>query len=338
MENENHEKEITQAITINQDDPQVEKEVEKIQEVTEEVIKVLSQTIVGQNQNIRWLWGNLLLGGHVLLEGVPGLGKTLLVRSLSQLIDAECHRIQFTPDLMPSDVTGNKVFDMQTGQFSYRKGPIFTNILLADEINRTPPKTQAALLEAMEERQVTMDGESFSLPTLFFVVATQNPIEYEGTYILPEAQLDRFSMKLLIDYPNTKDEEALLKSYRIHEQREQQISSFITIEDVLSYRQVLDQITVSSSVIQYLLTIIEKTRHHPKVVLGASPRAGLNLLALSKVEAMMDGRSYVTPDDVKYVVKPSLRHRILLQPDGELEGWNTDDILEEILESTVVPR
>lgn len=338
MENENYEKEIKQALTIQKDPSPDDPQVQKIQEVTEKVIDTLSQTIVGQKQNIRWLWGNLLLGGHVLLEGVPGLGKTLLVRSLSQLIDAECHRIQFTPDLMPSDVTGNKVFDMQTGQFTTRKGPIFTNMLLADEINRTPPKTQAALLEAMEEKQVTIDGESFPLPKLFFVVATQNPIEYEGTYVLPEAQLDRFSMKLLVDYPDPKDEEDLLKSHQIQERKEHQIASLVTVEEVLTYRQMLNQVTVSTSVIQYLLSLIEKTRNHPKLILGASPRASLNVLALSKVEALMDGRNYVTPDDVKSVVKPSLRHRIILQPDGELEGWKTDDILEEILESTMVPR
>lgn len=310
----------------------------KIQKVSEEIIDSLSQAVMGQTTNIRYLWESLLIGGHVLLEGVPGLGKTLLVRSLAQVIDGQYSRVQFTPDLMPSDVTGNKVFDLQTGRFSYRKGPIFTHVLLADEINRTPPKTQAALLEAMEERQVTIDGESFPLPELFFVVATQNPIEYEGTYVLPEAQLDRFSTKLLVDYPDQEAEEKLLVTHRFDERREKDLSAIITIDELLFFRQVLEEVTVSSSVIQYVLSILTATRSHPKISLGASPRAGLSLLALSKAEAVVNGRTYVTPDDIKVVLKPSLRHRVLLQPDGELEGWNTDDILEEILESIVVPR
>lgn len=332
MENSNAKKE--QALSMVTDG----KQLSRLQQITEKVIDSLDQTIVGQKENIRCLWNGLLIGGHVLLEGVPGLGKTLSVRALSQVIDGGLNRVQFTPDLMPSDVTGNKVYDMQTGQFLYQKGPIFSHILLADEINRTPPKTQAALLEAMEERQVTIDGESFALPELFFVVATQNPVDYEGTYVLPEAQLDRFSMKLLIDYPEEKAEISLLTTHQINERREKDLATLITIEELLSFRPLFDQVTISDEVIQYLLSIIKTTRHHPKIALGASPRAGLNLLSLCKVEAAMNGREYITPDDVKYMVKPSLRHRILLKPDGELEGWHTDDILEEIVEGTVVPR
>lgn len=316
----------------------LEERVSKIQAISEKVIGALSQAVIGQDTNIRFLWESLLIGGHVLLEGVPGLGKTLLVRSFAQVIDGDCSRVQFTPDLMPSDVTGNKVFDLQTGRFTYRKGPIFTNVLLADEINRTPPKTQAALLEAMEERQVTIDGESFPLSEPFFVVATQNPIEYEGTYVLPEAQLDRFSTKLLVDYPDRQAEEQLLMTHRLNERREKELSPIIATSELLSFRKVLEQVTVSSSVIRYVLSILTATRTHPKIRLGASPRAGLSLLSLSKAEAVIHGRTYVTPDDVKSVLKPSLRHRLLLQPDGELEGWNTDDILEEIAESIVVPR
>lgn len=312
--------------------------IHQIQRVSEEVIGTISCAVMGQQTNIRYLWQSVLIGGHVLLEGVPGLGKTLLVRSLAQVIDGKCSRIQFTPDLMPSDVTGNKIFDLQTGRFSYRKGPIFTNVLLADEINRTPPKTQAALLEAMEEQQVTIDGETFQLPELFFVVATQNPIEYEGTYVLPEAQLDRFSTKLVIDYPDEEEEKRLLTTHHFRERREKDLSVILTIDELLSYRQVLEEVTVSESVVEYVLSVVTATRSHPKVALGASPRAGISLLALSKAEAVMNGRTYVTPDDIKMVVKPSLRHRLLLQPDGELEGWNADEILDEILESVVVPR
>lgn len=310
----------------------------RIQAVTEQVIEQMSQSVIGQEKNIRVLWGSLLIGGHVLLEGVPGLGKTLLVRSLSQILDTTSNRIQFTPDLMPSDVTGTKVFDLQSGRFSFRKGPIFTNVLLADEINRTPPKTQAALLEALEEKQVSVDGETFPLPPLFFVVATQNPIEYEGTYILPEAQLDRFSAKLIVDYPSEGQERELLASHQLNQRREQKLSPTITVDDVLQMRQELEQITVEPSVVQYLLQIIRATRKHPKISLGASPRAGLSVLSLSKAEAAMNGRSFVTPDDIKEMLKPALRHRIIMHPDSELEGWKADDILEEIVQTIVVPR
>ncbi|WP_131925399.1 AAA family ATPase [Hazenella coriacea] len=298
----------------------------------------MGQSVIGQEKNIRVLWASLLVGGHVLLEGVPGLGKTLLVRSLSQIIDTPSNRVQFTPDLMPSDVTGTKVFDLQSGRFSFRKGPIFTNILLADEINRTPPKTQAALLEAMEEKQVTIDGETFSLPPLFFVVATQNPIEYEGTYVLPEAQLDRFSAKLIVDYPNEDHERQLLASHQFNQRREQVLRPLISVDEVLQIRKELEQVTVEPSVVQYLLQIIRATRKHPKISLGASPRAGLGVLSLSKVEAAMNGRAFVTPDDIKEIIKPALRHRIIMHPDSELEGWKADDILEEIVQTIVVPR
>lgn len=310
----------------------------RIQTVTDEIIYNLSKSVIGQEENIRLLWASLLVGGHALLEGVPGLGKTLMVRSLSQVIDCRCTRVQFTPDLMPSDVTGTKVFDLQSGRFSFRKGPIFTHILLADEINRTPPKTQAALLEAMEEKQVSIDGETYALPSLFFVVATQNPIEYEGTYALPEAQLDRFAVKLILDYPEESNENELLLTHQLNERREKRLRPLISVDEILQLRSELEQITVEPSVVHYLMQIIRATRKHPKVALGASPRAGLGVLSLSKAEAAMNGRTFVTPDDIKRMVKPALRHRLILHPDGELEGWKADDILDEIIQSTVVPR
>ncbi|WP_089969038.1 AAA family ATPase [Lihuaxuella thermophila] len=301
-------------------------------------MRTMSQSVLGQQENIRILWASLLIGGHVLLEGVPGLGKTLMVRSLAQVIDGTSARIQFTPDLMPSDVTGTKVFDLQSGRFSFRKGPIFTNILLADEINRTPPKTQAALLEAMEEKQVTIDGDTFALPPLFLVVATQNPIEHEGTYLLPEAQLDRFAVKLMVGYPDEEQEMFLLSTHQLDERREKKLQPVVSINDLLHIRTELEQIAVEPAVMQYLLSIVRATRKHPKVALGASPRAGLTLLSLAKAEAAMNGRAFVTPDDIKGMVKPALRHRLILHPDGELEGWKADDILDEILQATVVPR
>ncbi|SFJ50034.1 AAA family ATPase [Thermoflavimicrobium dichotomicum] len=309
-----------------------------IQSITHQVLSTMEKAVIGQMENIRLLWGSLLVGGHALIEGVPGLGKTLMVRALAQVIQCHQARIQFTPDLMPSDITGTKVYDLQTGHFSFRKGPIFTHILLADEINRTPPKTQAALLEAMEEKQVTIDGETYLLPSLFFVVATQNPVEHEGTYVLPEAQIDRFTIKLLMDYPTTEQETLLLSTHQINVRREMQLEPVVSIEEIIALRQELKEVTVEPSIVRYVLAIIQATRNHPKVYLGASPRAGLDVLSMSKAEAAMNGRNFVTPDDVRRILKPTLRHRLLMHPDGELEGWKADDILEEIIQAIPVPR
>jgi MoxR-like ATPase len=312
--------------------------VDRIQKVSEQAMQAINQVVLGQEENIRFLWASFLVGGHVLLEGVPGLGKTLLVRTLARIVDCSCSRLQFTSDLMPSDVTGTKVYDMQSGKFTFRKGPIFADILIADEINRTPPKTQSALLEAMEEKQITIDGETYTLSPLFFVAATQNPIEYEGTYSLPEAQLDRFAVKLVVDYPEEKEEEQLLAGHRIGGREEITLKPIVGMEEILAIRNDLEQISVDPSVVQYLLQMLRATRRHPKVMLGASPRAGLAILSLSKAEAAMSGRTFVTPDDVKRLIKPALRHRILLYPEGELEGWKADDVLAEIMEASMVPR
>jgi MoxR-like ATPase len=312
--------------------------VNRIAETTERVLGQLKFAVLGSSLNLRLLWANLLTGGHVLLEGVPGLGKTLMVRSLAKTVDAAFARIQFTPDLMPADVTGTKVYDPQSGRFSFKRGPVFTHLLLADEINRTPPKTQAALLEAMEEGQVSIDGESIPLPSPFFVVATQNPLEYEGTYPLPEAQLDRFSVKLIVDYPGEEEEVALLREHRLSVGREARLEKVVGAEELLALREEVDRIIVEESVLRYIASIIRNTRQDPRIALGGSPRAGLSLLTLSRALAAMDGRHFVTPDDVKTVVKPVLRHRILLTPEAELEGMKTDDVIEEIVRSIQVPR
>ncbi|SFG13584.1 MoxR-like ATPase [Planifilum fulgidum] len=312
--------------------------VNRIAETTERVLGQLKFAVLGSSLNLRLLWANLLTGGHVLLEGVPGLGKTLMVRSLAKTVDAAFARIQFTPDLMPADVTGTKVYDPQSGRFSFKRGPVFTHLLLADEINRTPPKTQAALLEAMEEGQVSIDGESIPLPSPFFVVATQNPLEYEGTYPLPEAQLDRFSVKLIVDYPGEEEEVALLREHRLSAGREARLEKVVGAEELLALREEVDRIIVEESVLRYIASIIRNTRQDPRIALGGSPRAGLSLLTLSRALAAMDGRHFVTPDDVKTVVKPVLRHRILLTPEAELEGMKTDDVIEEIVRSIQVPR
>lgn len=312
--------------------------IERIATVSEQVMEALESTVVGQKKNIRLLWASFLIGGHTLLEGVPGLGKTMMVRALSQVVDASFARVQFTPDLMPADMTGTKVFDLRSGQFTFKKGPIFVNLLLADEINRTPPKTQAALLEAMEEKQVTIDGESMPLPSPFFVVATQNPIEYEGTYPLPEAQLDRFAVKLIVDYPEEDQEVAILHEHLITKGREEKLVPLVNAEEILSFRKEIEKITVEESVVRYLAKIIRSTRNHPRVMLGASPRAGLGLLSLSRALAAMNGRSFVTPDDIKFATQPALRHRIAISPDVELEGLKTDDVIEEIVQRIEIPR
>ncbi|EGK13787.1 methanol dehydrogenase regulatory protein [Desmospora sp. 8437] len=310
----------------------------RIGDISEKVIHHLEKVVVGQREPLRLLWSSLLTGGHVLVEGVPGLGKTLMVRALGQVVDASFARIQFTPDLMPADVTGTKVFDLQSGRFTFKQGPLFHHLILADEINRTPPKTQAALLEAMEEGQVTVDGEGKRLPQPFFVVATQNPIEYEGTYPLPEAQLDRFSIKLTVDYPGEEEEIAVLREHRMTERRESRLSPQVGVDEILDCRKMLEGVQVEESVLRYIAGIVRATRHHPRVMLGASPRAGLNLLSLGKAMAAAEGRDYVTPDDVKAVMKPVLRHRVVPNPDVELEGLNIDDLIEEITSTVVVPR
>ncbi|MGI6126963.1 MAG: AAA family ATPase [Planifilum sp.] len=310
----------------------------RIAETTEKVLNRLESAVLGSSFNLRILWANLLTGGHVLLEGVPGLGKTLMVRSLARVVDARFSRIQFTPDLMPADVTGTKVYDPQTGRFTFKKGPVFTHLLLADEINRTPPKTQAALLESMEEGQVSIDGESMPLPSPFFVVATQNPLEYEGTYPLPEAQLDRFSAKLIIDYPGEEEEALLLREHRLLADRESRLEKVVDVEDLLSLRKEVDEIIVEDSVLRYITAIVRSTRRDPRITLGASPRSGLSLLSISRALAAMDGRHFVTPDDVKTAVKPVLRHRIILTPEAELEGMNADDIIEDLVRSIQIPR
>ena len=302
----------------------------------------IGKIIVGQTEAIEGLLVALLSGGHVLIEGVPGMAKTLLVRALAYCIDAEFRRIQFTPDLMPSDVVGTNVFSMPTSKFHLKKGPIFTNILLADEINRTPPKTQSSLLESMEERQVTIDGVSHALSDPFLVVATQNPIEYEGTYPLPEAQLDRFQQKIVLDYPSEDEErEILIRHHTGFSPRELAGAGMVkvaTTKEMVKHRKAVEDVVVSDGVIGYVETIIRATRRDSNVSLGASPRAGVSLLIAAKALALLRGRDFVTPDDVKTMALPVLRHRILLLPEAELEGVDANGVLGVIVETVPVPR
>jgi MoxR-like ATPase len=310
-------------------------------EVASTLKKELHKAIVGYDSVLDLLLVSFFSSGHVLLEGVPGTAKTLMVKALSMVLNLEFRRIQFTPDLMPSDVVGTNVFDLDTGKFHLKKGPIFTNLLLADEINRTPPKTQAALLEAMEERQVTIDGVSYPLPD-FMVCATQNPIEYEGTYPLPEAQLDRFMMKLLLPYPGADEENQILELYQsgfdAHELDRVDFQYTVSRDDLAAIRKEVASIKVQPEVLQYITDVVRSTRESPHLVLGASPRASVVLLLTSKSFAAMQGESFVTPDAVKLMAAPVLRHRIILKPEAEIEGMTADFLIRECLEKVEVPR
>ena len=302
----------------------------------------LGKIIVGQDEVIEQILVAVLAEGHALLEGVPGTAKTLIVKTLARIIGARFSRIQFTPDLMPSDITGNNVFNMQTSEFSLRPGPIFTDILLADEINRTPPKTQAALLEAMEERQATIDGKRYKLSPLFTVLATENPIEYEGTYPLPEAQLDRFLLKILIDYPSQDSEREIIARWDAgFNSRHLDQIEIIKLPDensILNCRNEIKQMRTEDGVQKYIVEIVHRTRNHPTILYGASPRASVALLLCSKALAAIRGRDFSTPDDVRDVAMPVLRHRLSLRAEAELDGATTDAVVSDIIKTVEVPR
>ncbi|MBD2518804.1 MoxR family ATPase [Nostoc sp. FACHB-973] len=302
----------------------------------------LKQVIVGQSSLIQQLLVALLAGGHIILEGVPGTGKTLLVKVLAQLIQGEFRRIQLTPDVLPSDITGTNIFDLNSRNFTLKKGPIFTEVLLADEINRTPPKTQAALLEAMEEMQVTLDGESLPLPDLFWVIATQNPLEFEGTYPLPEAQLDRFLFKLVVDYPDQAAEKQMLLNrqagFAARRLDISRLKPVATVADILQARQAVKEVKVSEAIVDYLLALVRTSRQYPDLTLGASPRAAGAWLQTSQALAWLTGRDFVTPDDVKAVASPLLRHRLILKPEAMLDGLQIDAVIASVINQVPVPR
>lgn len=317
----------------------VSKELDKLMQAVEEIRAELSKVIIGQHDFIELLIAAIFAGGHVLVEGVPGIAKTLTTKLLAQSMDVEFSRIQFTPDLMPSDVIGTTVFNLKNSNFTFHAGPVFSNFVLIDEINRSPAKTQAALFEVMEEHQVTVDGDTHKMDFPFFVIATQNPIEQEGTYKLPEAQLDRFLVKINIEYPKLEEEKAILKRFRSDFKQLQQkdVKKVLDKIQIKGCQTVVEKTFIRDELLDYIASIVHETRENGDLFLGASPRASLAMMRMSKAIAAMNGRDFVTPDDIRQIAFPVLNHRIILTPEREMEGYMSKDVIEEILKKIEVP-
>ncbi|MHA1819490.1 MAG: AAA family ATPase [Promethearchaeota archaeon] len=310
-------------------------DVYRVREVAQDVLTEVSKVIVGYGDIQQNLFIALLANGHVLLEGVPGLAKTVMAKTFAKTLGCSFKRIQFVPDLLPADITGSMIYDNKVGDFVVRKGPIFANFVLADEINRTAPKTQAAMLEAMAEKQTTIEGQTFPMEDVFIVVATENPVEQLGTYALSEAQLDRFLFKLWMDYPDEQNEIEIMN--RQLSGREIKVNPVTSIDEILELRKIVDQVYLDRIILQYIRDIIGKTRTDPQIRMGAGPRASLVLMKCSKARAAILGRNYVTPDDIKDLVVPTLNHRIALRPEAELEGVDVVSVINRILDETPVP-
>ncbi|CAM3315466.1 AAA family ATPase [Zobellia roscoffensis] len=314
--------------------------LEDLKNAVKDIKRELSKVIIGQENFIELLIVSLLVDGHVLIEGVPGIAKTVTAKLFAQTLKTDFSRIQFTPDLMPSDILGTSIFNVKTSEFEYKKGPIFSNIVLIDEINRAPAKTQAAMFETMEERQVTMDGTTYKMKAPFMVLATQNPIEQEGTYALPEAQLDRFLFKIKVDYPSVEEEILIIKTH--HERKgaiaKELINGVLTPEQLVKYKANIQDVIVEEKIIKYIAEIISKTRNHPHLYLGGSPRASIATLNASKAYAAISGRDFVTPEDIKKTLVPILNHRVILTPEREMEGMTTESVIQMITESVEIPR
>jgi len=302
------------------------------------VLDEIERVVVGKRSALTLILTTVLARGHVLIEDLPGLGKTLIARSFAATLGLDFTRVQFTPDLLPADLLGSTIYDMQSGRFEFRRGPIFTNLLLADEINRTPPKTQAALLEAMAERQVSVDGVTHPLPQPFIVLATDNPIEYEGTYPLPEAQLDRFAVRLELRYLSERDEASMLRRRLDRGSVEPTVNQVVDAHDLVAMRESVEQVSVHEDVLHYVVSLAAATRHHPQVAVGASPRAELDLVQLARARALLLGRDYVIPEDVKALATPAVAHRITLRPEMWVRKIQGADIVEELLRRLPVPR
>ncbi len=321
----------------------VKKNVAEINRISDAVDKIkdeIQKVIIGQDEAIELMLAGLLTGGHILLEGVPGIAKTLTAKLLAKTLNVDFSRIQFTPDLMPSDVIGTTIYNMKSSEFTFSAGPVFSNIVLIDEINRAPAKTQAALFEAMEEKQVTVDGETHKMKPPFFVLATQNPIEQEGTYKLPEAQLDRFLFKIILKYPSLENEQLILRKFKedFRNIQQEEVKPVFTAEEIQKYSEIIEKVHIKDELLDYIARIVVDTRNNGDLFLGASPRASLAIMKTSKAIAAMNGRDFVTPDDIKYVAYPVMNHRIILTPEREMEGTETSDVIDEILKRIEVPR
>lgn len=315
-------------------------EMERLKEAVEKLKSSIARLVVGQEEMVELLLAGLLADGHVLIEGVPGVAKTLTAKLLSKSLAIEFSRIQFTPDLMPSDVLGTSVFHPKEGDFHFKRGPIFSNIVLIDEINRSPAKTQAALFEVMEERQVTADGQTYPLDVPFLVIATQNPIEHEGTYQLPEAQLDRFLFKINVRYPNVDQEFAILENFHKNNPHTllDHIEPVLSATQILQLRSIVRDIRVESHLLKYIAEIVHQTRVNKSLYLGASPRASLGILSAAKAIASMRGRDFIIPEDIVFTAYPVLRHRLVLTPEKEMEGLTTEDVIGQIISGIEIPR
>lgn len=314
--------------------------LEELKNTTENIKTQLSKIIIGQEEFIELLIVGLLSNGHILIEGVPGIAKTITAKLFAKTLKTEFSRIQFTPDLMPSDVLGTSVLNMKTSDFEFRKGPVFSNVVLIDEINRAPAKTQAALFEVMEERQITMDGICHKMDFPFIVLATQNPVEQEGTYALPEAQLDRFLFKIKVGYPKLEEEILILKSHHSRKQTipENTIDAVLTPEALLTFRAQVQDVLIEDKIFGYIAQLVDKTRNHPHLFLGGSPRASLAIMNASKAYAAINGRDFVTPEDVKKTLVPVLGHRLILSPEREMEGMTPETVIEIISQTIEIPR
>lgn len=314
--------------------------LEELKTTVEQIKQELAQVIVGQQNFIELLIVSVLVDGHALIEGVPGIAKTVTAKLFAKTLKTGFSRIQFTPDLMPSDILGTSVFNVKNSEFEFKKGPIFSNVILIDEINRAPAKTQAALFETMEERQATVDGTTYPMAEPFMVLATQNPIEQEGTYALPEAQLDRFIFKIKVDYPSVEEEVKIVQTHheRKGEKPQDKIKAVLTPKKLAEFKKNIHDIIVEEKIINYIANIITNTRNHPHLYLGASPRASIATLATSKAFAAISGRDFVIPEDVKKALAPVLNHRVILTPEREMEGMTTENVIHMIMESVEIPR
>lgn len=323
-----------------EENTQITEELDKLRKMVELIRNNIQNVLIGQDELIDFFVVAILTKGHILLEGVPGIAKTLASKLFAKTLSVGYARIQFTPDLMPADVLGTSIFNLKTSEFNFNKGPIFSNIVLIDEINRAPAKTQSALFEVMEERQVTEDGVTYPMSYPFMIISTQNPVEQEGTYKLPEAQLDRFLFKIKLHYPSLEDEKKILRRFRdsFGNHHVEDVQAIIGADEVRQFSQLVEKIHIKDEILDYIAAIIDNTRNNGDLFLGASPRASLALSRASKALAAIRGRDFVTPDDVKYLLNPILNHRIVLNPDKELEGIEPEDIIEEISQKVEIPR